>query len=327
MRRITALVLALLVHALTLAFVVLGVWTIVANDGSLVGWLLGGLLIGVGWVLRPRLGALPDDAEPLERDSARELYALAGRVAGKLGVRRPERVAIRDLALETRYQRVGLTRVPVLVVGLPTWLALSPRQRVTLLAMAYADVETAEEIVVNGALSTLGEWHEALLGAQPLSARQEAHEKMAATGLDPVAHPGNTYEVMGFLGRVVGRLFGWPVLLIEHALRRLATADAERVRARRHALAGRVADEADLTQLREVLALGGYVAPMQAAALRGESVAAIRQNALSRHLLTEDGVLSAAPSDDLLGTTQSDEIDEELHQHYARAIRGFGLIS
>jgi hypothetical protein len=77
----------------------------------------------------------------------------------------------------------------------------------------------------------------------------------------------------------------------------------------------------------EELATGGYLAPMQAAALRGESVAAIREGALARWRLTDDGVLTSAPHSELLGMRESARIDDELRAHYTRAIRGFGLIS
>lgn len=65
---------------------------------------------------------------------------------------------------------------------------------------------------------------------------------------------------------------------------------------------------------------------MQAAALRGESVASIRQSALARFRLTDDGVLDSPPHSELLGTRDSGRIDEELLAHYTRAIGGFGLI-
>ncbi|MGI5292603.1 hypothetical protein ACQEVF_56160 [Nonomuraea polychroma] len=65
----------------------------------------------------------------------------------------------------------------------------------------------------------------------------------------------------------------------------------------------------------------------QAAALRGENAAAIRQGALARSRLTTDGVLTSPPHCELLGTRQPERIDEELQAHYARAIRGFGLIA
>lgn len=90
MKRAAALAVALLVHALTFAFIVLGAWTIVAGAEYVLGVLAGGLLIGIGWVLRPRLPRLPADAEVLGRAEAAELYGAAERVASALGVRPPE---------------------------------------------------------------------------------------------------------------------------------------------------------------------------------------------------------------------------------------------
>lgn len=317
MKRITSVVLALAVHALTLAFIVLGGWVITVNHDFLPAWLLGGLLLAIGVALRPRMGRVPADAEVLSRSSAPELYGTAERVADAVGTRRPGAVAIADLMVGADNKRVGLRRTPVLIIGLPVWLALTPRQRVALLAKAYAGADGDAGFLVEGALSTLAEWRHSLLGSEPLRRREEAHTEMAAS-LGVMGAPDTSYEVAGFLGRVLGRVLGWPVLLVEYALTRLArSGEAERALARLE-LAGRVAPADELNELDELMSSGRYLAPMQAAALRGESVVAIREGALARSKLSEGG---------LLGTAESDRIDVELHAHYARAVRGFGLIS
>ncbi|MFD1535805.1 M48 family metallopeptidase [Nonomuraea guangzhouensis] len=325
MKRLAALVLALIVHTLTLAFVVLGGWTIVVNAQFAAAWALGGLLIALGWMLRPRLGRLPADAEVLDPASARQLYGMADRVADRIGVRPPQKVAVRDLVLGAGYARNGLLRTPVLVIGLPSWLALSPRQRVALLARAYAELPTGDELIVNGALSTLGEWREALLGAAPLRVREEAQTKIASS-LGMLDTVGTGYEVAGFLGRIFGRVLGGPVLLTEYSLNRLARSGDARRREQRQARALRVITAEELAEIDGLLAGGSYVAPMQAAALRGESVASIRQAALSPASPSAEGVLIATPGSELLGSAESDRIDDELLRHYTRAIRGFGLI-
>ncbi|MFC5832539.1 hypothetical protein [Nonomuraea insulae] len=328
MKRLAALVLALVVHLLTLASLALGVWVIVRDPGSILWWLLGATSLAIGWALRPRLGRLPADVEVLDRATAGELYGAADRVADRVGVKRPRKVAIRDLATRTSYDRVGLARTPVLVVGLPLWLALPPGLRVALLATAYARLPTGDERVVSEALDTLESWRDALLGAAaPLPIREEAQTKIAASSLGAMDHPGTTYEAAGAFGRLIGRVLGGPVLLLRYALARLARAGESRTLARERALALRVASAAELATLEELAAGGGYLAPMQAAALRGESVASIRQSALARSRLTDDGVLPSPPHSELLGTTESERIDEELLAHYVRAIRGFGLIS
>ncbi len=324
--RLLALALAVLVHTLTLAFVAVGLWTAYVNSGLLIGWLFGGLLVAIGWMLRPRLSTgLPADAEVLDRSAAPELYGLAERVADRVGVPRPHRVAVRDLDPRTRYLRTGPRRTPTLTVGLPLWLALSPRQRVTMLAAACAETPSAEEVVVDGALSTLAEWREALLGAAPLRVREEAQTKVTAASLT-AEHPGTGYEVAGLLGRAIGRVLGGPVLLVEYVLTRLARSDEGRRRRRREERALRAVPAADLAELEALAAGGRYLAPMQAAALRGESVASIRAGALDR-VLPGDGVRTSAPGAQVLGSAESDRIDEELERHYDRAVRGFGLIS
>ncbi|MER6945526.1 M48 family metallopeptidase [Nonomuraea sp. NPDC000554] len=325
MKRLIALVLALLVHALTLAFVVLGGWTIVIN-AEFGGWLIGGVLIAIGWALRPRLGRLPADAEVLDRSSAKELYAAAERVADKVGVKRPRKVAIRDLEPSAHYFRAGPLRTPVLVVGLPLWLALTPRQRAGLLACAYAETPTGEQIIVNGALFTLGEWRESLLGAEPSKVRDEAQTKIAMSSVGAY-HPGTAYEAVGLIGRIFGRVLGGPVLLLEYALRRLARSGESRGRQRRTALAQLVLPPDELAELDELVASRRYLVPIQAAALRGEGVPSIRDGALADCLLTDNGVLTTPPGSELLGAAESARIDDELLAHYTRAIRGFGLIS
>ncbi|MGP3930855.1 hypothetical protein [Nonomuraea sp. KM88] len=328
MTSILAFLLALVVHLLTLAFVALGGWIILSRPDSLIAWLFGGASVAIGWALRPRLGGgLPADAEVLDRAAAPQLYAAAERVADRVGVKRPAKVAVMDLATDTRYVRAGLLRTPILLVGLPLWLALPPRQRAALLAAAYAQAPTGGELVVNGALDTLAAWHDALLGAEPLRVREEAQTTIAASSLGVLDHPGTTYEVAGFFGRLLGRVLGVPLLLLEYTLTRLARAGEHRVQARRRALTLRAASAGEIAALEALAAKGGYLAPMQAAALRGESVTSIRQNALARFRLTDDGVLTSVPRSEALGAHESERIDEELLLHYTRAIGGFGLVT
>ncbi len=324
-KRITALAIALVVHALTLAFVVLGAWTIVVNAEFVFAWLIGGGLIGIGWLLRPRLGRVPADAEALDRSAATELYDTAERVADRMGIARPRKIAVQDLVPAATYERVGPLRTPVLLIGLPLWLALPPRQRVALLALAYARGTAGDDVIVRSALWTLGEWRGALLGSAPLKAREEAQNTITAS-LGALDAPGTGYEAAGALGRVLGRVLGIPVLLLERGLIRLTRSDDGRRRERTLALARRVVPAEDLAELEKVMAGSGYLAPMQAAVLRGENVPAIRRGALARFEQAAPGVFGS-PAATLLGSAESDRIDDELLRHYTRAVRGFGLIT
>jgi hypothetical protein len=316
-RRITVYGLALAVHASTLAFVTAGISIIAHDPGYTHTWLLGGLFTAIGVLLRPRAPRQAADAESLDRTRAPTLHALADRVADQAGVRRPVTVAVRDLWPGVAYQRIGLRRRPTLTIGLPLWLVLTPAQRVAALATACTRSSADDGLIVGGALSTLGEWRQALLGSAPLSSRDESHTKIQM--MMGAYAPDTTYEAAGFVGRIFGRILGGPVLLVEFTLSRLADPDRRRTAARAAARAAEVARPEALARFGEIIAAPGrLLAPIQAAALRGEDTMSIRRAALAR-----------AAGDRAGGTaTIGDErIDGELHDHYTRALRGFGLIT
>ncbi|MFI0417062.1 M48 family metallopeptidase [Spongiactinospora sp. 9N601] len=322
-RRAVAYAISLVVHLGTLAFFALGVQTIARAPQYTFAWLFGGLFAAIGVLLRPRMPKLARDAEPLTREAAPALHAMADRVADRAGVPRPALIAVRDLAAGTTYERTGLRRCPVLTIGLPLWLATSPAQRVALLAAACTRPDTADDLVVGGALATLGHWRHALLSSEPLSARQRAQEQMQFT-LGAYGAPDTSYEAAGTFGRAVGRVLGAPVLLLDLALRRLVRRDTALAAERAARRAAEIASPGALAEVEAALAApGGLVAPLQAAALRGENAAAIRQAALARAVETP----SEGPVRSLLSDGESAAVDEELLAHYTRALRGFSLIT
>ncbi|WP_203922030.1 M48 family metalloprotease [Rugosimonospora africana] len=93
---------------------------------------LGLLLILVAIGLRPRLGRLDKDSEPLARQQATALFALVEKVADELGTPRPH-IIVLDERFNASCSTVGLRRRHVLRLGLPLWAALPPQQRVALL--------------------------------------------------------------------------------------------------------------------------------------------------------------------------------------------------
>ncbi|RBQ20200.1 hypothetical protein DP939_10305 [Spongiactinospora rosea] len=322
-RRGAAYAISLAVHLSTLAFLALGVQTIARAPQYTVSWLFGGLFVAIGVLLRPRAPKLASDAETLTRDAAPALHAVADRVADRAGVPRPALIAVRDLAARTSYERMGLRRRPVLTIGLPLWLATSPAQRVGLLAGACARANTADDLIVGGALATLGQWRHALLASDALSARQRAQEEMQLT-LGVYGSPDTSYEVAGTFGRMIGRVLGAPVLLLDLVLRGLVRRETVRAAERAARRAAEIASPGTLAEVDAALAApGGLVAPLQAAALRGEKVPAIRRAVLAR----ATGAAPGGPARDLLSDGESAAIDEELIAHYTRALRGFSLIT
>jgi len=93
----------------------------------------GVALLGVAWVIRPRLGRLSDaDLTVLDRDDAPELFALVDEVAAAVGTRPPDVIGV-DGEVNAFSAQVGLRRRRVLCVGLPLWAVLEPQERVALL--------------------------------------------------------------------------------------------------------------------------------------------------------------------------------------------------
>jgi hypothetical protein len=319
-KKVAALVLSLGVHGLTLLLILLGAWVVSLNPDFLVTWLLGGLLVSIGVLLFPRPRRLPAGAEVVERSVAPELYGVAERVAAGVGVRAPETVAVEDLSVGAEYVLVGWRRRPVLVIGLPLWLVLTARQRVVLLARAYTG-ESGGDVLISGALWTLAQWHESLMGGKTLAKRGETHIYMA-TVLGAAA-PRGSYDAAGTLGQVLGKVMGWPALLLERLLLALTRTDdapaPHHDPARLHA----VASDAEIARLAEMLDSRRFMAPLQAAALRGATIPEIRRSA---QVLEDDLDAPRSGRDDLLLPATSEVIDTELSRHYTRAIRAFGLI-
>ncbi|MFC4530989.1 M48 family metallopeptidase [Sphaerisporangium dianthi] len=294
----------------------MGVLIIYSAPGFLPAWLLGGLFVALGILLFPRPRRLPADAEVLSPSSAPETYGVARRVADVVGARPPSAVAVRDLAVACEYAEVGWRRRPVLMVGLPLWLVLSARERMALLALTYAQ-RSYHDLLVSGALWTLAQWRGSMSSGGPLKQRDEAHTYMV--GVLAGFAPSGSYQAAGTLGMVVGAVIGWPALLLERLLLRLTREHDGRTI--RRGVPG-IVTEAEATRLTELMRDRHFLVPVQAAALRGATVAELREAALTRSN-PPDGDTSAS----LLDPASSATIDEELTAHYARAIRGFGLIS
>ncbi|HEX8006684.1 MAG TPA: hypothetical protein VF482_09695 [Trebonia sp.] len=321
--RLAAYVVAIAVHTFTLAFAGLGLWAILSNPGFLVSWLLGGVLLAIGFMLRPRAARLSPAVEVLPRESAPALYALAERVAEATGAPKPEAVAVHDQGLGAELRLIGIRRRPVLTVGLPIWLALAPAQRVALLAVACANARAEDGVILGGARTTLAELRSALFGGGVNSSRQRAHEDMALT-LGAWA-PHTTYETAGTLGRAVGWLIGWPAIVADFLLDRLTRGRLARERARALEIAESVAGPEAMADLSELVASRRYLAPLQAAALRGEDVSVIRRSALDRAALRE--LTRPEPVAATIEAGESERVDEELRSRYARMLRGLGLLS
>ncbi|MFG2303292.1 M48 family metalloprotease [Actinacidiphila glaucinigra] len=150
-----------LVHLLTLAVAGAGVWLLVTGWRAVIPAVLGTLLLGLAWLMRPRLGRLRRHGVRLERADAPALYALLDEVADTLGAPRADVVVV-DADVNASVSVFGLRRRRMLVLGLGLWEALTPQQRVGLLGHEFGHLvngDTSEMLVIGSAYRTLIEWY------------------------------------------------------------------------------------------------------------------------------------------------------------------------
>ncbi|MCC9305978.1 hypothetical protein LN042_02450 [Kitasatospora sp. RB6PN24] len=110
-----AVVLASLVHVVTLAVAAGAIWLLLSGQPILM--VFGVIGVGLVWLLRPRLGGRPNDATLVTREEAPQLHELIERIADELGVRRPDRLRM-HAGYQTTYARRGVRQEVELTVGL-----------------------------------------------------------------------------------------------------------------------------------------------------------------------------------------------------------------
>ncbi|MER7191333.1 M48 family metallopeptidase [Streptomyces flaveolus] len=132
-----------------------------------------------------RAGRLPDDGPVLLRADAPELFALVDEVAGAVGTRSVDAVAV-DGSVNAAVTTYGVRGRRLLVLGMPLWEVLTPEERIALLGheLAHdANGDTRNGLVVGAAVRTLSVWHHIL---QPLP---------HPTGLEVIADGAERFAV------------------------------------------------------------------------------------------------------------------------------------
>ncbi|WP_432932179.1 hypothetical protein ACQPZZ_13875 [Microbispora sp. CA-135349] len=243
-------------------------------------------------------------------------------------------------------------RRPVLLVGLPLLLTLTPRERAGMLGAELArDVsgDPGRGLLVPAALVTTGKWRHALVDMRV--------DRFPDFGDPLLAHHGGPGGRMASqaIGKVAGWVLVWPLLLAELALRRLVSVQAQHAVHYADQVAARAVSSRAVVEYLDALTMAeSRLTPVMAAARRGETAEEIRRAVLSgdagRELITarrEDslagqGAWQAEPPAALravllesagvgdgpvglgpvgLGPGESDRIDAELSRHLARAVR------
>jgi heat shock protein HtpX len=265
---------ALLLLAGIVALAVLGVWLLVVDFFSLFT-VLGAVLLGVAFLLRPRLGRLSDLTDQrvsVDPERAPHLFALVERVAAAIGAPMPQ-VLLLDHRLNAFTITVGVRRTRVLCLGLPLWATLEPQQRVALLGHElghFVNGDVRRGPLVHVAETTLGR-----------VARMFATDGMAGGGFIEL--------VVSLITRVLGRLVSATAQTLQVLLVWISQRDSQRAEYLADELAARVGGTAAAVALADHLViLASIDTVVRREARAGNGMSAWREAAgVARANLTE----------------------------------------
>ncbi|GGT37485.1 M48 family metalloprotease [Nonomuraea spiralis] len=160
--------LAAVVHLLPFAFLALGGYLV--TRFTILSVPIGAIVLDLAWLLRPRPVRVPGGAETLTRQNAPRLFELIDRIGAEVGARRTELVVLGG-DVNASFTAYGWRRRPLIEIGYPLWLILTPAERVSVLAHEMAHSRNGDArhgFAVGGALYSLGELREVTrFGWQP----------------------------------------------------------------------------------------------------------------------------------------------------------------
>src|SRR5258708_1000129 len=129
--KLLALTLSLLVHAISLALAMAGVYLILVYGHAGCMIVPGIVFLAMAWLLKPRLGKFPNE-DVMTRTEAPRLYALVDSIAQTLSTPTMDGIQLTS-AFNAGYGRVGLRQRQLLILGKPLWDVLQGQERVALL--------------------------------------------------------------------------------------------------------------------------------------------------------------------------------------------------
>lgn len=169
--KLIALMIALIIHGITLSFAVGTLYFLVAMLGALAHHYTGyafvlfivTLLLGaLTWGLRPRVNRVPKQI--LSRTDFPTLYWFTDTIAGLLNARYIDGVIISSL-YTANYGRYGFKQKTLLHIGMPLWTTLNDQEKVALVAHEIAHFvngDFSHNFIVGSAFRSLKVWYEIL---------------------------------------------------------------------------------------------------------------------------------------------------------------------
>jgi len=151
-----AYALAAVVHLVTVGAVAGAIALAAATFPNPASLFVAAAMVGFAWLVRPRFGEEPKTGV-VDRDRAPGIYRLVDEVAAALNTRTADLIVL-DPRLNAHWSVVGLRRRRVLTLGMPLLAALTPPERIALIAHEVAhgrNGDTRKGLIVGPALRTL----------------------------------------------------------------------------------------------------------------------------------------------------------------------------
>jgi len=161
--RFAAYAIAVLTHFTTLVLAVGGTLLVALTFPNPAAIVAGFVLVGLAYLMRPRLGKVPDEGI-LSRQDAPALYGLVDSAADVLGLRHVDVIVI-DHRFNATWAVLGVRRRSVLTLGLPLLLMLQPQERVALIGHELAhgrNGDSTRGLVVGSAVEALTQFYWAI---------------------------------------------------------------------------------------------------------------------------------------------------------------------
>lgn len=159
-RKILTLFLSSLVHLLSLALFLSGVYIAIATSFSLVPTILGAFLLLLSWAARPRGYKLTE--KPLPRDQFPALYRAVDEISSTLAARKVHGIVVNG-DYNASFAHVGLGRKKIIHLGYPLICTLNNQELTALISHEVAhgiNGDLNRGLYVSSAINTLSTWYQ-----------------------------------------------------------------------------------------------------------------------------------------------------------------------
>lgn len=157
--KIITLILAGIVHIITLAVLGTGIVYLIKGLNSFLHFVFGLFILGIAWVLKPKINkmeyGLPKDKYPV-------LYEVVNRISQVIGAKNIDEIIINH-KFNAGFKRGGLRGKRILYLGLPLFSILNDQEKVALIAHEAAHNyynDNIRSVFIHTAVNSLIQWYD-----------------------------------------------------------------------------------------------------------------------------------------------------------------------